>query len=178
MAMARGIGYAGEGDVLTAALCGALAQVFEDTTFAEMFCPDWAGERIFMSHMGELSTRVIDGKPKLLEKDFPFFSMPAPVLCPGRMKPGSALIFDLAPGPDNTFTLLAAPVEVCADTAGEDTLNDCIRGWIKPVVPVADFLKQYSIRGGTHHLVLSYGANPAFAEAFASAMDWNFKVIE
>ncbi|MDO9542122.1 MAG: hypothetical protein Q7J98_07350, partial [Kiritimatiellia bacterium] len=54
LGMARGIGYAGEGDVLTAALVGALASVFPDTTITEMFCPDWKGETVFLSHMGEV----------------------------------------------------------------------------------------------------------------------------
>ena len=40
-AMTRGIGYAGEGDVLTAGLHAALFRAFPDTGFSEMFCPDW-----------------------------------------------------------------------------------------------------------------------------------------
>lgn len=64
-AMARGIGYAGEGDVLTAALVGALAATFPEVTFTEMFCPDWANDTIFLSHMGEMSANCIDGKPRL-----------------------------------------------------------------------------------------------------------------
>ncbi len=59
-AMARGIGYAGEGDVLTAAFCGALAKVVPETTFTEMFCPDWKGEKIFMSHMGEINIELTE----------------------------------------------------------------------------------------------------------------------
>ncbi|MDD3155138.1 MAG: hypothetical protein PHS41_09735, partial [Victivallaceae bacterium] len=35
-AMARGIGYAGEGDVLTAAYCAAVMKIFPETTFSEM----------------------------------------------------------------------------------------------------------------------------------------------
>jgi len=34
--MSRGIGYAGEGDVLTAALTGALLSVYPDTSFTEV----------------------------------------------------------------------------------------------------------------------------------------------
>lgn len=37
----RGQGYAGEGDVLTAGLVGALMSVYPNSTFTEMFCPDW-----------------------------------------------------------------------------------------------------------------------------------------
>ncbi|HUS47286.1 MAG TPA: hypothetical protein VM098_04160, partial [Phycisphaerae bacterium] len=42
-AMSRGIGYAGEGDVLTAAMVGALLSAWPQTTFTEIFCPDWKG---------------------------------------------------------------------------------------------------------------------------------------
>lgn len=35
----RGQGYAGEGDVLTAGLVGALMSVYPNSTFTEMFCP-------------------------------------------------------------------------------------------------------------------------------------------
>ena len=49
--MERGQGYAGEGDVLTAGLVGALLQVYPNTTFTEMFCPDWEQDVILLSHM-------------------------------------------------------------------------------------------------------------------------------
>mgnify|MGYP002725732612 CR=1 FL=1 len=53
--MARGIGFAGERDILTASLCGALLKVYPETSFTEMFCPDWKGNSIFLSHMGEMN---------------------------------------------------------------------------------------------------------------------------
>jgi len=61
-AMARGLGYAGEGDVLTAALVGALSSAIGPTTFTEMFCPDWEGGTVFLSHMGEFNPAVAAGK--------------------------------------------------------------------------------------------------------------------
>jgi len=72
-AMARGIGYAGEGDALTAALVGALLQGLGDVTFTEMFCPDWEGNALFMSHMGECNLALAALRP-----------VPAPRLCRGR----------------------------------------------------------------------------------------------
>ena len=57
--MERGIGYAGEGDVLTAALVGALMKVYAETTFTEMFCPDWKGNSIMLSHMGEINVCLL-----------------------------------------------------------------------------------------------------------------------
>ena len=49
-AMGRGFGYAGEGDVLTANLVGALARAFGAVTFTEVFCPDWADNGFSFAH--------------------------------------------------------------------------------------------------------------------------------
>ncbi len=57
--LARGIGYAGEGDVLTAALVGALAKFHPETTFTEMFCPDWQNNMLYLSHMGEINLNLV-----------------------------------------------------------------------------------------------------------------------
>lgn len=89
-AMARGIGYAGEGDVLTAALVGALASICPQTTFTEMFCPDWAGESIFLSHMDEGNPELLAGRPQLLQKPFPWTDAGAPVVAAGRLRGGDA----------------------------------------------------------------------------------------
>ncbi|MHC4874017.1 MAG: L-arabinose isomerase family protein, partial [Planctomycetota bacterium] len=70
--MSKGFGYGGEGDVLTAAFCGALSSVVQETTFTEMFCPDWKGNRIFMSHMGEVNIALTGEKPVLTTRPYPF----------------------------------------------------------------------------------------------------------
>ena len=71
-AMSRGTGYAGEGDVLTAALMGALARSFDQVTFTEIFCADWQGGNLFLSHMGEISPSVAGDRPRVFEKPLPF----------------------------------------------------------------------------------------------------------
>ncbi|MBQ8435462.1 MAG: chemotaxis protein CheA, partial [Oscillospiraceae bacterium] len=47
-----------EGDILTAAFCGALLQGFADTSFVEIFCPDWKGGRVMLSHRIEGAINV------------------------------------------------------------------------------------------------------------------------
>ncbi|MCK5844796.1 MAG: hypothetical protein KAG97_08825, partial [Victivallales bacterium] len=111
-AMARGVGYAGEGDVLTAAFVGALASVHPETTFTEMFCPDWKNGTVFMSHMGEVNCDLTSDKPVLIEKKWIFSDADAPVVAVGRLKGGDAVLANLAPGPDGAFTLILAPVSV------------------------------------------------------------------
>ena len=155
-AMSRGIGYGGEGDVLSAALVGALARAFGQTTFTEIFCPDWRGDALFLSHMGEINPDVAAEQPRLIEKPFDFTPArnPACLVCAPR--PGPAVFVNLAPGPDETFSIIAAPVEVLEDTTNE-SMENVIRAWIRPECPVPEFLETYSRRGGTHHSALVLG---------------------
>lgn len=175
-AMARGVGYAGEGDVLTAALVGALASSYPETTFTEMFCADWEGESIFINHMGEMNVGLADGKPVLMTKDMPFLSVDAPALAVGRFRGGEAVLVNLAPGPDNSFTLIIAPVEMLK-VEGEDRMTDLIRGWFRPAMPVADFLESYSRLGGTHHSALVYGDVTDDIARFGELMGWDVAVL-
>jgi hypothetical protein len=169
MAMSHGIGYAGEGDVLTAAFVASLAKVFPETTFSEMFCPDWKGNKVFLSHMGELNVDVINGKPELLEKEFPFFKADSPALAQGCMKPGPAALVNLAPGPQESFTMI-----VCFGDVRAPRKNKIggISGWFEPDIPLEDMLSEYSCHGGTHHLALVYNPDYNILSRYAEIMDW------
>lgn len=166
-AMARGLGYAGEGDVLTAALVGALLQGFGATTFTEIFCADWAGGLLFLSHMGEINSAATAAIPLLYEKKFPFTPAlnPAALACAPR--PGRGTLVNLAPGPDDTFRLITAPVEVMPDGTHPD-LDRWVRGWIRPAPPLPRFLEEFSHLGGTHHSALMFGDHVEALAAFTS----------
>ncbi len=175
-AMARGVGYAGEGDVLTAALTGALLSAYPETSFVEMFCPDWATNSIFISHMGEMNINLSAGKPVLKEKDYPFTDADNPVVAYGRFKGGEAVFVNLAPVKLNSFTLILSPIEML-EVQGEDKMEDSIHGWFKPRVPVSDFLSAYSKHGGTHHAAIVYGDALSVLKNFAETMGWELIVI-
>lgn len=166
-AMGRGIGYAGEGDVLTAALVGALARAFGSVTFTEIFCADWSGDTLFLSHMGEISPTVAGDRPRVSSK--PFFSGgsldPAVLTC--AVRPGPAVLVNLAPGPDDRFTLIVAPVEVLAeDDSLDPAMRDVVRAWVRPPGRVGEFLEAYSHAGGTHHSALVLGERTEAVAAF------------
>ncbi|MFO7897613.1 MAG: hypothetical protein R6V58_00970 [Planctomycetota bacterium] len=165
-AMERGIGYAGEGDVLTASLVGALLAVFPATTFTEIFCPDWRGDALFLSHMGEINPAVAAGRPRLCSRPFPFTAAREPAILAAAPRPGPAALVNLAPGPDDSFRLIVAEVDVLPDTERED-LQDKVRGWVRPSRPVAEFLEVYSRNGGTHHSGLVLGRHAEALAAFA-----------
>lgn len=172
-AMARGIGYAGEGDVLTAALNAALNRAFDHVTFSEMFCPDWKDNRIFLSHMGEINVDLTAGKPLLYESAYGFSDTGTPVQATGCFKAGTACLIDLAPTADG-FRLIVSRIELDAPKRPSQEGN---QGWFTPPVPVADFLAAYSRLGGTHHLALVYDAEVELLRDFAHLMRWEFAEI-
>lgn len=171
-AMARGIGYAGEGDVLTAGLVGTLLQEYPETSFTEIFCPDWEGNQIFLSHMGEMNLKLAAAKPTLLERPFPFTDVGNPAVAYARFRAGDAVLVNLAPGPDYTYSLIIAPI-IMQDVGSEDRMVKYIHGWFKSSLSVADFLAAYSRVGGTHHSALVYGKVAEELVRWGKLMGWN-----
>lgn len=180
IAMARGIGYAGEGDVLTASLAGALMSTYKDVTFTEMFCPDWKTDTIFLSHMGEINLDVIGGMPDFIEKPFPFTDVDNPITASGAMREGTAVLVNLAPYGNGDYGFILSKVEVMDLTykaLDKGAKVNAIRGWIKPSLKVADFLTGYSRLAGTHHAVLVYGDVLESLVKFGKIMGWKVEVL-
>ena len=175
-AMTRGIGYGGEGDVLTAAFCGAVLQAFPQTTFTEMFCPDWKGGSVFLSHMGELNYRICAEKPRLTEKDFPFTSADNPTVAYGTYMPGKAVLMNLLPCGSGKYTLILVPGEILP-VHGENKMEESVNGWFKSKTPLDTLLEEYSRAGGTHHSVLCYADCFDALVSFASEMGFTCIVI-
>ncbi len=173
--LARGVGYGGEGDLLTAALVAALAAAHPETSFTEMFCPDWERGTVYLSHMGELNWRLVDGRPLLLEMDYRWSDAENPVYLAGRFKPGEFLLVNLAPLPRG-YRLLLAPARML-EAPGSDRMERSVRGWFQPPLPLPEFLAAYSRLGGTHHLALSYGASVETVSAFGRMMGWDVRLI-
>jgi L-arabinose isomerase len=175
-AMERGLGYAGEGDTLTALLVGALCTGFPETSFTEMFCPDWEHDTLFLSHMGEVNPRLLAGRPRMREMDYHYSSTANPALIVGRFKPGDVMLVNLAPTAEG-YRLVIAPA-VMLDVTGADRHGEAIRGWFKPRLPVPEFLAAYSRVGGTHHLAVTYARDTKPFEQFGSLMGWEVTLIQ
>ena len=169
--MARGIGYAGEGDVLTASLTGTILKLFPQSSFVEMFCPDWKNNRIFLSHMGEVNHRLITGKPLMVENDQSFMEVGKSVFVSGQLKKGDAAIINLAPDRNNNFNLIIIPVKMVE--VKNKNLSKTISGWFETPIPINDFLSEYSRIGGTHHSCLVYTKNIKVFEVFGRQIGWN-----
>lgn len=166
-AMSEQVGYAGEGDKLTALFTGALLQGYKETSFIEIFCPDWKHDALFISHMGEMNYNVADGKPEFFEKAFPYDS-PNPIAGAAAFKPGKAVFLNIYED-DKGFNAFIAPVEVLQETTDNFIKN--IRGWLKFSKPIRDVLEKISECGATHHSILVYGASVEEMTFFVKTLD-------
>lgn len=155
-AMERGIGYAGEGDTLTAAFTGAFLKGYPETTFCEIFCPDWKNNLIFMSHMGELNYRIAGVKPTLSRVGTNFSPTAYPYVAYTRMKGGKGVFANICRGKDD-FKLVIAETEMVA--YDEDNFAGSMRGWMTTgKLSCGEFLERISENGATHHSAFLYGA--------------------
>ncbi len=175
--MARGIGYAGEGDVLTATLVGSLLRSYPRSSFTEMFCADWRNNTIFLSHMGEINPVVVAGKPAVREMPYAYSDADNPAYLSGCLTGGEVILVDLAPLAEGRYRLILAPATMLDIDPAEDRMQGKVRGWFRPGMPIRDFLTQYSRVGGTHHLAVCYGAPIEQLEELACIMDWETKRI-
>ncbi|MGI6261802.1 MAG: L-arabinose isomerase family protein [Acutalibacteraceae bacterium] len=166
-AMEQGIGYAGEGDVLTAAFTGALLQAFPESSFTEIFCPDWQNGNLFLSHMGEMNYRVAEEKPQLRGASFNYTDASAPVVGYARFRGGKAVFLNISRGAKD-FRAVVAPVEMLETPP--QVFTSSMRGWMRPSVGLPRFLEQLSQNGATHHSILIYGAEPEQMEFFAQLL--------
>lgn len=174
-AMARGTGYAGEGDVLTAAITGALMRGFGDAAFVEIFCPDWKNNMLCLSHMGEFNLALADKKPEIKETAFIFGEADNPVVCYGCYKGGEAVFVNVFKGQDG-YNMLISPVEMVQSK--KDNYQGSVRGWMKPKMPLGDFLSEISMAGVTHHSALVYGADLSELEFFGKILGVNVITVK
>ena len=175
-AMARGIGYAGEGDVLTASITGALMRGFGDATFCEIFCPDWKGDTLYLSHMGEYNPALTDGKGEMKKISFIFGEADDPIVGYGCYKGGDAIFTNVFKDEDGKYTMLISPVTM--EYNPDDNFVGTVRGWMRPYVSVPEFLERISECGVTHHSNLTYGATVEEMKFFAKVLGVRTVVVE
>lgn len=168
-------GYAGEGDVLTAGLVGALMSVYPNTTFTEMFCPDWEQDVLLLSHMSESNPNLSQWKPHVTDCPFNYNSCGDTVAMYNCYRPGKAVYVNLAPM-HNYFNLIVTEVEMLDKGLERGAYGHTTQGWMKPCKPLREFLKEFSYAGGTHHSAMVYDVDIEEIKAFGRMM--GFEVIE
>ena len=168
-AMERGIGYAGEGDTLTAAFTGAFLQSYPETSFVEIFCPDWKHGLVLLSHMGEVNYRIINNKPLLSRVGRNYVDSPYhPYAAYARMKGGKGVYVNITPV-NGDFRMVICETEM--KDYDTDNFPTSMRGWMRTGKgSCAKFLEKHSEYAGTHHSIFVYGATAAEMKYFAKLL--------
>jgi L-arabinose isomerase len=159
--MARGYGYAAEGDVLTACLVYAGHQLIGDAHFTEMYAMDFPSDSVLMSHMGE-------GNWKVARTDRPVRLIKRP-LGIGRLADPPTFLFQYQPGPATLATLVSLEGSrfrlVVAEGENLDSVElpalEMPYGQFRPASGLRSALNGWLAAGGPHHEVMNLGHHAA-----------------
>ncbi len=156
--MAEGIGFGGEGDLIGAAGSAFLNWLQPPAGFTEIFTIDFAGNGVFLSHMGEANVGMARADRKV-----PLAVRPEQIT-PTRAGQ-LALITTFEPGPATFVALTQGPASRWRLIATTGTIADY--GPLPAMqVPhsklvldgdVRDFLTGYAKAGGPHHAAICFG---------------------
>jgi L-arabinose isomerase len=175
--MARGFGYAAEGDALTAALMAAATTLLGTTQFTEMYAMDFARDAILMSHMGE-------GNWALAREDRPVRLIKRPLGIGGLADPPTFL-FQYRPGPATLATLVALGGDRFRLVVSEGEILDSEElpalempyGFFAPDTGLAPCMDAWLQLGGPHHQVLNPGRRAADWARFCEATSIELAVV-
>ncbi|HEX6468588.1 MAG TPA: L-fucose/L-arabinose isomerase family protein [Streptosporangiaceae bacterium] len=172
--MAKGYGYAAEGDVLTATMVSAGHVLIGDAHFTEMYAMDFPSDSILMSHMGE-------GNWKVARRDRPVKLIKRP-LGIGRLDDPPTFLFQYQPGPATLATLVSLEGELFRMVVAEGEVLDSQElpalempyGQFRPDSGVRECLNGWLRNGGPHHEVLNLGHHAASWQIFCDLLDIEF----
>lgn len=156
--MADGIGFGGEGDLIAAAATAFFNWLKTPASFAEIFTTDFAGDALFMSHMGEANVAMArrDRKVALVARPTPITRTRDRQL---------ALVTSFEPGPATFAALTQVGGGKWRIIAGAASVEDfgplpgfCVPHFkLKPACGVRQFLTAYATAGGPHHNAVCFG---------------------
>ncbi len=155
--MAKGYGYAAEGDV-NACIAVAIGHLIgKDAHFTEMYAMDFERDSMLMSHMGEGNWKIArkDRPVRLAYRELGIGGLENPPTTVFMAEPGTATIVSLAPMIGDHFRLIAMKGEVL-DTEEYPTI-EMPYFHFKPDSGVRDANTGWLKAGGTHHQAMLLG---------------------
>ena len=175
--MAKGYGYAAEGDVLTACLVSAGHTLIGDAHFTEMYAMDFPSDSVLMSHMGE-------GNWKIARSDRPVKLIKRP-LGIGRLGDPPTFLFQYQPGQATLATLVSLGGErfrlVVAEGENLDSQElpalEMPYGQFRPASGVRACLDGWLAAGGPHHEVMNLGHHAADWRVFCQLAGIEFVAV-
>jgi L-arabinose isomerase len=156
--LADGIGFGGEGDVISAAYSAFTSWLQPLATFSEIFSIDFGGNTVLLSHMGEANVAMArkNRKPSMVR------ASAAIVPITGSQM---GLVFGFQPGPATLTALTLVDGQRWRIIASPMTIEDSgplpklalPQAQARPAGDIRDFLTGYACAGGPHHSALCLG---------------------
>ena len=164
--MAKGYGYAAEGDVLTACMVSAGHVLIGDAHFTEMYAMDFPSDSILQSHMGEGNWKIArpDRPVKLIERPLGIGRLADPPTFLFQYQPGQATLAALVSLEGDRFRLVVAEGE---NLEGQELpALEMPYGQFRPASGLRKCLNGWLLNGGPHHEVMNLGHHAADWKAF------------
>lgn len=156
--MAEGIGFGGEGDLISAAHSAMTARLRPPASFTEMFTVDFGGNAVLLSHMGEANVAMArrDRRVRMVKRPTPIVPTRAAQLALTTVfEPGPATLSALTITAGQRWRIIAAAVTI--EDFGPLPQVCVPHAKVRPHGDVRDFLTAYARAGGPHHLAICFG---------------------
>jgi L-arabinose isomerase len=172
--MTEGIGFGGEGDITSAACVTAMHYLTGLSAFSEMFCMDFDGNSILMSHFAEGNLRLAAGKPRMIRREGWVGSGGVSSSMAFNFAPQEVTMVNLTIGVGGRPKLIATTAQIC-DYALEGGQTPHCR--LEPTCGLTVFLDAYLHCGGSHHVALVQNDRLGLVEKFAELMELELYII-
>ncbi len=170
MLMKEGLGYAGEGDWVTAVLVRGMQQGFGVASFSEVFSIGYDDNRLLLKHWGEGNFAMARARPRLLVSKFTDQHDAEFAIVDFEFEPGPATLVNLNSTADGKGQLISVSGRIDEDHLPQ---IDGPRAVFKPDRDnVSDLLTEYAYAGGSHHLALTKGAPVDVLEKICRLAGW------
>jgi len=156
--LGEGIGFGGEGDLISAAYSAMLHWLQPPASFSEMFTIDFGGNAVLLSHMGEASTAMArrDRKIRLVRRPRPIVPIRGnQLVLVSVFEPGEATLTCLTLTAGGRWRIIASRVTI--EDFGPVEGLAVPHTKIRPDGDVRKFLTAYAEAGGPHHLAICFG---------------------
>jgi L-arabinose isomerase len=155
--MAKGYGYAAEGDAVTASLMSAATSLLGTTQFTEMYAMDFPSDSILMSHMGEGNWALAreDRPVRLIKRPLGIGGLDDPPTFLFQYRPGPATLATLTVLGGERFRLLASEGEILE--TDELPALEMPYGHFRPDSGLRACMDGWLALGGPHHQILNPG---------------------
>ena len=170
--LSENIGYAAEGDWVTASFTHALQRTLDNVSFSEIFTVGYSDNIVMLRHFGEGNISMARSKPKIKRVVFKDKINAEFLITDFEFQPGQYTLVNLNSDPDGQGQLITIEGEI-TDIHLPNISGP--RAVFSPNMDIKLLLDAYAYNGGSHHLVLADGKQTEFIKKLARLAGWNFK---